>query len=196
MTKQYWCTFLSIVLFERKATVVTAAVAILSTAIMFSAETPADTITEADCLIPGTGATCLSLVKDLPWKFDLDSKKKDELSAIIYTSHEKIKKPSAKLQLRLEIIAFASKKRAEKALREKYSSADPDMGLSYAWDFIAVQNMYLYHLHADCMLAESHFISATDALNEILTAADLFQKNNNSAFFCRCGGPCRMMPQQ
>ncbi len=196
MTKQYWCTFLSIVLFERKATVVTAAVAILSTAIMFSAETPADTITEGDCLIPGTGATCLSLVNDLPWKFYLDSKKKGEVSNIIYTSYEKVGKQPAILQLRLEVIAFASKKKAGEEFQNRYSRADPDMGLSYAWDFIAVQNVYLYHLHGDCILAESNFISATDALTEILAATDFFQNNNDSPFFCRCGGPCRMLPQQ
>jgi hypothetical protein len=178
------------------AAAVVAVVATFSTAVILSTETHADTFKKVVCLIPGTGATCLSLVNDLPWKFDLDSKKKGELSNIIYTSYEKVGKQAAILQLRLEVIAFASKKKAGEEFRDRYSIADPDMGLSYAWDFIAVQNMYLYHLHADCILAESNFISATDALTEILAATDLFQNNNDSAFFCRCGGPCRMLPQR
>lgn len=180
-TKQYWYKYLSKILFGAMAT-----------AVIFSTETYADTLKKVDCLIPGTGVTCLALVNDLPWKFDVDSKKKDELSNIIYTGSEKVGKQAAILQLRLEVIAFASKKKAGEAFRDRYSMADPDMGLSYAWDFIAVQNMSLYHLHADCILAESNFISATDALTEILAATD----RSDSAFFCRCGGPCRMLPQR
>ncbi len=148
---------------------------------------------EKDCIIPGTGTACLSLVKDLPWNFDLASNKKNDLSDILYTSYATIGKQAVKIRLRLEIIAFANKEEVGEELRERYSTADPDMGLSYAWDFIADHNLHLYHLHADCILSEANFVSIADALTEILEPTDLFQNNNQSAFLCRCGGPCRML---
>lgn len=93
------------------------------------------------------------------------------------------------LYLRVELLvaAYPDDAQAAAALEDKRAQAHPDMGLSYAWDYLLAQGARLYHLHAGCELSEANFdrmaanlrIALKDAADPLL-----------GALRCRCGGGC------
>jgi hypothetical protein len=76
-----------------------------------------------------------------------------------------------------------------RAFTRMHQKTDPDMGLSYGWDMVTIRGKRLYHLHADCTLAESYFLSMGQALERLIGPAD---RHTSQVLFCRCGGGCKL----
>ncbi len=68
------------------------------------------------------------------------------------------------------------------------AGADPDVGLSYAWDFVTANAGSVVHLHAGCTFPEESFLVLVGALaRESAREAG----RDAASFWCRCGGGCR-----
>ncbi len=80
---------------------------------------------------------------------------------------------------------------AEAAFEELLAGADPNIGLSYAWDKLLLSGTLIYRLHAGCIFSEANFRRRAERLEGAVrrrTGSDL------RVVACRCGGGCREMP--
>jgi hypothetical protein len=68
------------------------------------------------------------------------------------------------------------------------TTADPDMGLSYAWDAVVAHQASVVHLWAACTLPEVSFETVEEALTTELRAGGT---EPGPSFRCRCGARCR-----
>ncbi len=92
------------------------------------------------------------------------------------------------LKADLTVTSYRSSEAATQALRNIREKAHPDMGLSYAWDYLLLQDKRLYHLHSGCVISEENFDIMVDNLRK-----HIFQEGDvaHAAIRCRCGGGCR-----
>lgn len=141
----------------------------------------------SSCIIPGTENTCDELLSSLPWQFNIEKEEGDAVH-ISFLSLEEVQQSGVRLKISLNVKNFESQEIASKTFSSVCKEADPDMGLTYAWDLVMVQGMRYYHLHADCILAEQHFHSISQALMRIIGKDD---KAQQKSLLCRCGGGCR-----
>lgn len=77
---------------------------------------------------------------------------------------------------------------AEAEIERRLAEADPDVGLSYAWDLVTAADDQLVHLHADCTFSEKSFLELARAVLRTATAQSVVYPKS---FWCRCGGGCR-----
>jgi len=91
------------------------------------------------------------------------------------------------LRIKLTTEEFESSEEARSGLERIMKMADPDTGLSYAWDYLLAHGEFLYHLHADCLLAEEGFEQVVKQLN---TAVQPQDEAADPSETCRCGGGC------
>lgn len=70
----------------------------------------------------------------------------------------------------------------------RLAAADPDTGLSYAWDFVTVDENRVLHLGADCTFTEATFKTVAAAMARAAGAQETAER---SSFWCRCGAGCR-----
>ncbi len=73
-------------------------------------------------------------------------------------------------------------------IERRLAAADPDIGLSYAWDYVAAGGGPVFHLHAGCTFSEESFRKVARALAARLAGAG---GDSSASFWCRCGGGCR-----
>ena len=140
----------------------------------------------ASCLIPGTHSSCGELVSELPWAFRIEQKDGSN-RRIFFESRGNTAQGGIHLKMFLDTSIYNARK-ATAAFSQVSNKADPDMGLTYAWDFITIQENRLYHLHADCSLSESNFMLMARTLERILG----FSNNHKlPSLLCRCGGGCK-----
>lgn len=76
---------------------------------------------------------------------------------------------------------------AQAELERRLSAANPDVGLSYAWDLVTIGDSQIIHLHAECTFSERSFVELARA---VLQAA-AHGSSPSSSFWCRCGSGCR-----
>lgn len=88
------------------------------------------------------------------------------------------------LRARLILSMAATPLGAADEVERRLAAADPDVGLSYSWDFVMAAGRQVAHLQADCTFSEASFTSLARELAEALPAA-------RSSFWCRCGAGCR-----
>ncbi|HBH36568.1 MAG TPA: hypothetical protein DDW45_09635 [Gammaproteobacteria bacterium] len=133
----------------------------------------------------------------LPWEFRHTSTPLKEEQAETSTRYDFVSiKPLKKtargaiyLKADLTVIAYRSSETATEALRNIQGKAHPDMGLSYAWDYLLLQDKRLYHLHSGCVMSEENFdIMVKNLRKGISREGDIQQ----AALRCRCGGGCRL----
>lgn len=77
---------------------------------------------------------------------------------------------------------------AQAELERRLSAADPDVGLSYAWDLVTTGDDQIIHLHAECTFSERSFMELARA---VLRTAAAHGSSSPSSFWCRCGSGCR-----
>ena len=142
----------------------------------------------AACTIPGTAADCKALVTNLPWPFIIHVKEQEPVR-ITYMSTTEKPQLNPNVKMFLEVGAHESHKAAGESFSQILAEAHPDMGLSYGWDLVLPRDKLLYRLHADCTLAEQHFMTMVASLKRITESAG---KTSPRALFCRCGGGCRI----
>ena len=63
------------------------------------------------------------------------------------------------------------------------AGADPDIGLSYAWDRLLLSGAVVYRLHAGCLWSEENFRRLAGRLEAVVWP--------HQRVACRCGGSCR-----
>ena len=100
------------------------------------------------------------------------------------------RRASGNLYLRatVAISSAADAAAATAEVQRRLAAADPDTGLSYAWDYVAAGDGSVAHLHAACTFSEESFHQVARALARALDPAGA---EPPAAFWCRCGGGCR-----
>ena len=88
----------------------------------------------------------------------------------------------------LESTRYKDNQKALEAMLEIQRLAHPDMGLSYEWDYLILNNDSIYHLHASCVLSEDWFNKIASNLDERVA---LSANKHSSGIYCRCGGGCK-----
>ena len=73
-------------------------------------------------------------------------------------------------------------------IARRLAAADPDLGLSYAWDYVSAGAGSIFHLHAECTFSEESFGKVARALARRLVGA---AAPPGASFWCRCGAGCR-----
>ena len=134
----------------------------------------------------------LQLFAGLPQRFVLDQTE-DETASRIYRlrSVEPIERGAAGalyLRASLAISRPPGGATARQEVERLLAEADPDVGLSYAWDFVTASGDSVVHLQAACTFPEASFLKLVLAL-----AREAVQDVSGApaSFWCRCGGGCR-----
>jgi hypothetical protein len=91
----------------------------------------------------------------------------------------------AKLSLAAWEVGDADAAKAE--VKRRLAAADPDTGLTYAWDFFTSRDDSVIHLHADCTVSEDLFLLVSTRLRKEKRVDGLHAEES---FSCRCGGGC------
>ena len=145
------------------------------------------------------------IVDSLPWSFNLtkeDLTEKgfpyldtanppDSLTGYRFVSRNPIQQGnSGGTYLRISVYTgrFIDSKEARDQFHHIKNRADPNIGLSYQWDFVSQSGPFIYHIHAECLLVEEHFLNLTQALTAII-APD--ESSRLDQMHCRCGGGCQ-----
>ncbi len=149
--------------------------------------------------VAGTDLEAAELVADLPWTFEVTVEPITEEAAVKTTRYRfkstaPIRKTAAgAMYLRVQITALehADDASAEVAFEELLAGADPNIGLSYAWDRVLLSGSLVYRLHAGCIFSEKNFKLMAERVEGAVrrrTASDL------RIVACWCGGGCREVP--
>jgi len=144
------------------------------------------------CTITGTEHPCRALVAGLPFPVTLIAPGQEEKQRIFFISSRKNGKTEVAVKISLQVESHVTTEARDNSFAALRSKADPDMGLSYGWDFITTRGFFLYHLHADCTLAETHFLALTETLTNLLGPPE---DSPSPTLNCRCGAGCRETPQ-
>jgi len=139
-----------------------------------------------------------ALVRGLPWEFRQTSSlivsKQGEAGAQTrydFVSSEPIRtgaRGTVYLRAKLTVSEFSGVGIAHDHWRAMRGKAHPDMGLSYAWDYLIFREQAIYHLHAACTFSERSFDTMVANLSAIFP-----QQVDETAqtIRCNCGGGCR-----
>ena len=149
--------------------------------------------------IAGTDLEAAGLVADLPWAFEVAVEPATEGTAVRTTRYrfksttpiEKTAAGNIYLRADLTALEYGDASSAEAAFEELLASADPNIGLSYAWDQLLLSGARIYHLHAGCIFSEENFRRMAEQLEGPVrrrTESDL------RITTCWCGGGCQEIP--
>ncbi len=92
------------------------------------------------------------------------------------------------LTFTLRMLTYADVETLHRSRKSIYTSADPDTGLSYAWDHLVTRGTRLYWLHAPCTFSENAWNKLVVELENAIAEDTL---PLTSKFTCACGLPCR-----
>ncbi len=151
--------------------------------------------------IVGTDLKAAELVAGPPWSFEVTvepASEGDDGPAPITRYRFQSTTPNTRtapgdVYLRAELTALkhGDASSAEAAFDDLLAGADPDTGLSYAWDQLLLSDALIYRLHAECTFSEENFQRMAERLERAVRlriGADLRVAG------CRCGGGCREVP--
>lgn len=130
-----------------------------------------------------------SIVRDLGWRFVVKTEEVDHSRTIRheYVSVEPVdESPTERTFLRASLTTtlFPTEEQALATFTELAASADPDVGLSYAWDYVVLDGPRIFHLHAGCLFSDDAFAVMTGNLDRWAAAGP------DRVLRCRCGGGC------
>ncbi len=136
---------------------------------------------------------------DLPWTFEVTVVPATEASAVATTRYRfRSTTPNTRtapgdvyLRAELTAIKHADAEAAEAAFEELLAGADPDTGLTYAWDHLLLSGPLIYRLHAECTFSEESFRRMAERSE---TAVRRRKGADLRVVACRCGGGCREVP--
>lgn len=164
----------------------------LVVAISIAAPTLAETIA-------GTHLEAAMLVAELPWTFEArveppSTREGGQEPVWIKRYHFKTMEPIDKtaagatyLRADLTTSEHAGTEFGRSALEDLLTNADPDTGLSYAWDHLLQSGAMVYHLHAGCTFSEDAFQKMAGRIEEAVRHRPFDLR----VVTCRCGGGCR-----
>lgn len=157
----------------------------------FAASIKEQKAVDTSCTLPGPQSACVEIVQHLPWKLTPLYQEVTEGVKITYVAAGHSAGSKEIPRLTLDVVNHGNLENAKAELLTRLAESNPDIGISYAWDFALVRGPYLYFLHAECSLAETHVMSVIEKLRRVEDT----RKNDSPgpAFLCRCGNPCRML---
>lgn len=171
---------------DRPRDLISCCVALLMT-VLYAAPVTAETIA-------GTDLADTDLIADLPWAFEVTSGPREPgsvewpvRSRHRFKSTTPIKKSAiGDVYLRTELTTYEHDDAvtARSGFEDLLVGADPDTGLSYAWDLLLLSGAVVYHLHAECTWSEESFQQVAGRLEGAIRCA-------HQRVACRCGGGCR-----
>lgn len=93
-------------------------------------------------------------------------------------------------RFKFSVFDYTDNKIAELNYHALLSSAHPDMGLSYSWDFVILIDSKLYWLNAGCLYSSDNWQTLK---NSFIASVDKSINNNSflTYFNCRCGSGCQ-----
>ena len=147
--------------------------------------------TYAADLIPGTSTPAKSVMNELPWKFSVQTDKAGDIQIQRFRSLKPIRKTkTGGLYLRSTLTSqqFNNNDEAHAHFRQQASFAHPEMGLSYAWDYLIISDDHVHHLYGECTLSENNFRQMVGNLKQAL---NIPVDRKEVSIFCRCGGGCK-----
>ena len=147
--------------------------------------------------IAGTDLEAAELVADLPWSFEVASEPIEPGSAEgparatrhRFKSAAPIESTAAgDIYLRAELTTYehVDAESARAAFDDLLAGADPDIGLSYAWDRLLRSGAVVYCLHGGCLWSQEAFQRVAERLEAAVRP--------DQRIACRCGGGCRELP--
>ena len=130
-----------------------------------------------------------SIVRGLPWQFVVTTEESDLGRTIRYdyVSVEPVDgSQTAKTFLRASVVltSFPTADLAASAFADVAESAHPDTGLSYAWDYLVLDEPRILDLHAECLFSEEEFTVICGNLTEWVG------DDPDQVIRCRCGDGC------
>jgi hypothetical protein len=141
------------------------------------------------------------IVTGLPWTFDVKTypyewsrgpKTAKRETAWVWTSTKPLSVDErGKYFLRFQLVRhdFSGAPDAKVGLQQLFEAADPEVGLSYGWDYVAVDGATVWHLRAPCLLSRANFRKLVD--NLVRVAMEGRKPGPYGEFQCPCGGSCR-----
>lgn len=145
--------------------------------------------------IVGTDLEAAELVADLLWTFEVTAEPPTDIEADVRTTRYRFQSttPNTRtapgdvyLRAELTVLEHDDASSAEAAFEELLASADPNIGLSYAWDQLLLSGSLIYRLHAECTFSEENFRRIAERLE-----AAVRRRATARVVTCRCGGGCR-----
>lgn len=152
------------------------------------------TATESQVLPPppiDTGLPWTFHAKSQPYRWSRAPKTAIRNTAWVWTSTKPLATDErGKYFLRFQLARheFPTAQDARVGLRQLYEAADPKIGLSYGWDYVAVDGSSVWHLRAPCMLSETNYRKLVD--NLVRVAMEGRKPEPVDEFECPCGGRC------
>ena len=128
--------------------------------------------THAEPVVPIHGRVG-AIVAHLPWRFALEvledaalgglviPEAGERVNGVVYRFTAVEPQPQGggtRLRLQLAVGRFASAAAAQQRLQALSRQADPDTGLSYAWDTVLLSGVYLYRLDAGAASSKGRYI--------------------------------------
>lgn len=90
------------------------------------------------------------------------------------------------LRFQLSIVAYKSTASAKTALEALLDYSDPNIGLSYAWDYVVNVGPTVYWLNAPCLLSKQNWQKLLVSLKK-----NILKNSEHDSFECRCGLNCK-----
>ncbi len=148
-------------------------------------------------LIPGTEIPLGVVMAGAAWEFDIGRCEgvavlddADEVAQCLVSSRPYKSMASGDLFLRARLVTrhFATPAEVATHYQEIVAAADPDTGLSYAWDLVVTRGRYLYRLHAACAFSGEVYRAMADRLKQAVREGG---QAPSHTLRCRCGGGCK-----
>jgi hypothetical protein len=139
-----------------------------------------------------TGLPWTFHAKAYPYKWFRGPKAAIRETAWVWTSTKPLTVDErGKSFLRFQLVRhdFSTAHDAQIGLQQLFEVADPEMGLSYGWDYVAVDASTVWHLRAPCMLSKANYRKLVGNLGRV--ALEGRKPGPGGEFECPCGGPCR-----
>jgi hypothetical protein len=128
--------------------------------------------------------------KHFPTKYSFLNKGIKEMQRCSFKSHKSISENSQGktfLRFKLSIFEYKSAAAAKSALDALLESSDPNIGLSYAWDYVVNVGTKVYWLNAPCLLSKQNWQQLAAQLEKNI----LKNSQQNNSFECHCGLNCK-----
>ncbi len=147
-------------------------------------------------IVAGTGAAPTglpgSLTRGHPWTYTVATTRTPGRTVWAFQSTRPVSKDARGktwLRFHLERRDFADPVAARAAFQQLAANADPNTGLSYAWDYVLLDGPSTWHLSAPCLYSRAN----VEILEKNLAAEVLGSRPPAATLRCTCGSGCDRM---
>jgi hypothetical protein len=127
-----------------------------------------------------------AITRGLAWEFS-HSERIEGASTLHRFKSEKPVADRTYLRFSVTVTSYGRPETAETAFDSLLEEADPDTGLSYAWDTVLLSDERVVHLWAPCLFSRENF-----GILEGNLASATIGKSASTSIRCSCGGGCKL----